>query len=342
MNEQLRTKELISEEFSVGDLLRVPCIIIIMMAHAGSMYTHLQVVVPAVPSAFLQTLRLNIEMYDAVPVFFMLSGLVFGYGLRNNKYQKLLPFVGKKAYRLLVPYFAWGFLTVAPVMIMMKITDRSFLDYCLWGIVEGFDSRHLWYLQSLFVIFIVAFLFRKVYMKWNPVVLMAIFIAMAYIPAHIPGVPYQVILTAAYIPYFSVGVLVDRYYPAIRGFFCKAKLFWILTGAVMVVTFPYTWSNWWINIAQEFVICAFFLQLGILLVRYTKIGSLRLVKAISKNSYTIYLGHAMIIYLIYYFFGQLIIPAIPFYIGSLVVSGVLSCMIGWLLKKMHLGVLIGA
>lgn len=179
-------------------------------------------------------------------------------------------------------------------------------------------------------------------MKWNPVVLMAIFIAMAYIPAHIPGVPYQVILTAAYIPYFSVGVLVDRYYPAIRNFFCKAKLFWILTGAVMVVTFPYTWGNWWINIAQEFVICAFFLQLGILLVRYTKIGSLRLVKSISKNSYTIYLGHAMIIYLIYYFFGQLIIPAIPFYIASLVISGVLSCMIGWLLKKMHLGVLIGA
>ena len=62
MKEQLRTKELISEEFSVGDLLRVPCIIIIMMAHAGSMYTHLQVVVPAVPSAFLQTLRLNITM----------------------------------------------------------------------------------------------------------------------------------------------------------------------------------------------------------------------------------------------------------------------------------------
>ena len=58
--------------------------------------------------------------------------------------------------RLVIPYLFFGVLYVAPIMVLLNITNDSYFVYCIRDIIFGQDSRHLWFLTTLFLIFMVA------------------------------------------------------------------------------------------------------------------------------------------------------------------------------------------
>lgn len=66
-----------------------------------------------------------------MPLFIVLSGFVFAMCLDMNKYKDNKKFIVNKIKRLLVPYFFFGILYVAPTMVLLNVTNDSYFVYCL-------------------------------------------------------------------------------------------------------------------------------------------------------------------------------------------------------------------
>ena len=69
--------------------------------------------------------------------------------------------------------------------------------------------------------------------------------------------------------------------------------------------------------------------------------SSRLFRGLKKNSLGIYLFHPMVIYVLFYLFGQAQINPYCLCLGIAAVSFALSVGLTELVRKLHLGILIG-
>ncbi len=118
----------------------------------------------------LQSIKDFIYVFH-MPLFFFISGYLFSYknGLKGKKYTD---FIKKKAWRLLLPYFAFNILFIIPkVLVSNFIVDKVefsfgyFLSIFLqprlnvWG--------HLWFLFALFIIFAISPIWDFILKKKN-------------------------------------------------------------------------------------------------------------------------------------------------------------------------------
>lgn len=100
----------------------------------------------------LATLKYIINIIQ-MPLFFSLSGYLF-YG-SVNKYS-LKTIIAKKNKRLIIPYIFICFLWMDPIKFILKVPHYE-ID-CLGTIIKhqiiGLNNGHLWFLYTLFAIFI--------------------------------------------------------------------------------------------------------------------------------------------------------------------------------------------
>ena len=52
----------------------------------------------------------------------------------------------------MIPYYLAGILYVAPIMIILKITNKNYFKYVLIDIILGKNCRHLWFLLAFLII----------------------------------------------------------------------------------------------------------------------------------------------------------------------------------------------
>lgn len=134
------------------DCVKVITSVLVVLAHTTRMYTGEGVIIPSVPSPFLHLLTDVIYSFH-MPLFTAVSGAVYCYcRIKKHKYTNPKAFIAGKAKRLLVPYFAFGILCVAPVMVCYHFTDEDFIPYVFHGILLSLNNRHLWYLVMLFAV----------------------------------------------------------------------------------------------------------------------------------------------------------------------------------------------
>ena len=98
-----------------------------------------------------------------MPLFLFLSGYCFLYSVRKHNYKNISNVargIFGKAKRLLVPFFAVAVLWMIPIRQMCHYSAWSGLQYrqILKRVFLGIDSGHLWFLPTLFLIFIFAFI----------------------------------------------------------------------------------------------------------------------------------------------------------------------------------------
>ena len=98
-----------------------------------------------------------------MPLFLFLSGYCFLYSVRKHNYKNISNItkgIFGKAKRLLVPFFAVAILWMIPIRQMCRYSAWSGLQYgqIIKRVFLGIDSGHLWFLPTLFLIFIVAFI----------------------------------------------------------------------------------------------------------------------------------------------------------------------------------------
>lgn len=117
--------------------------------------------------------------YFHMPAFIFVSGLLYGREVQIGKYFRFKELVNKKSKRLLFPLLFVYFVWTVPVKI-----GAHFYDYCgfenvtkvsgasqkirniFLQLIDPFDT-HMWFLESLFLCFIIAFIFGKVVKRYS-------------------------------------------------------------------------------------------------------------------------------------------------------------------------------
>ncbi|TWH59728.1 fucose 4-O-acetylase-like acetyltransferase [Desulfitobacterium sp. LBE] len=104
-----------------------------------------------------------------MPLFFFLSGCLYYVSNFKKEYTiAFYPFLLSKVKRLLYPYLIAGLLFLIPVkFISGYYSNTKIIDAIWYGLILGRDSGHLWFLTTLFYVFITFFIIEKFIIKYN-------------------------------------------------------------------------------------------------------------------------------------------------------------------------------
>ena len=328
-----------SDPSAVYDIIKFITVLLVVIAHSTRMYTASGAFHPANASAILAKLTNYIYIFH-MPLFMFVSGAVYGLCIQKGKYAKPLPFVGNKAKRLLIPYLAFGLLYVTPVMCYTGLA-KHYSTYIYYGILLSLNSRHLWFLLALFIIFIFAILARKWllrshYTRLGVMILSCIAFALA------DRAPDQLQLRAAlqYQLYFMLGATFHFVYEQAAAVLVKCKYLLVVLPVALLGSF-YCNPNRLTSLAYQLAGILMLVMLAVLLEQGTALRETKFFQYTKDTSMGIFLFHPMIIYLAYYFLGSKNIPPAVLSAGVAIVSFYASILLTKLLRRLRLGLLLG-
>lgn len=327
-----------AEKSSVYDTVKVFTILLVVLAHATVMYTVNGAFHPANSSYGLTLLTTGIYKFH-MPLFILIAGAVYGYCIQEGKYKNNLSFIKNKAARLLLPYFFWGLVYVAPVMELLGLDQSGYVSYCWHGIVLSHNARHLWYVMALFWIYLFAMLIKPLWQRNRWMVVLLSFILFLLYP-HFPTL-LQIYAAVRYQFYFVLGMLLNAQYDALR---CRGKQ--------LIAAVPVLLALLWLTAQQGLTIlngmCYALLGSGCMLAFaaacqkwFTGLADTRAYQIIKRDLFGIYLIHPMVIYVIYYALGQRDIPPVVLALGAAAVALFLSICGTEMIRSLHGNVLIG-
>lgn len=325
---------MIKDKSFTYDLIKIITTILVIIAHAARMYTDVGAITPINQSGFLDHLCNFIYSFH-MPLFICVSGMVFGLCVDDlGKYTDKVAFIKNKAMRLLVPYTFFGIIYVTPTMILLGLTEQSFGEYIIEGILLAKNSRHLWFLLALFWTFLLLAFTQKLLNKIHSGLILLVLLVIAYF-SHLAPNTFVIGSFLYYLLFFYIGILLNKYYSVVKGF----KNIAIVSCGTSALLGIYNSHHFLLKI-----LCAI---IGISVItglsQYIspKIQESIIFKKLKQNSFGIYLFHPMIIYLIFYLLGSKNIYPFVLFTISVVLSFVLSYVLTELFRKIKLGIFIG-
>lgn len=161
--------------------------------------------------------------------FFLISGFLYGQGyIEKGKYKKIVPFLGNKIRRLLIPYFFWGILMI----ITMPVVHISWINL-LTGVA------HLWFLMALFEMFVLMMLFNRFGInEYSSIIvdflILVLSFALLYIWKALPNCQYVLAITVMlyYWPAFLMGFYYAKYG---QNRYCKVVFSSLLVIGIIVL-----------------------------------------------------------------------------------------------------------
>lgn len=180
-------------------------------------------------------------------LFFSISGFLFG--AKTEKYRvNMSGFIYGKIKNLLIPYLfvtTLSYLVKVPLsQYALRPVNWSWKEY-LHGLVYPWDNPNvfLWYIPTLFVLFLVFILIAKIYDFRNKYINVVLFIALAILcyyisPYHRVSTPLNIYGCLKYLFFFYIGMLMAIYKPAILALFSRKSrivLFCILSLVTLVL-----------------------------------------------------------------------------------------------------------
>ena len=161
-------------------------------------------------------------------IFFFISGYLYMHIYGKGKYENAKGFILKKCQRLLSPYIFWRF-------IMIPIISYFYSFHVPVAYIRG----HLWFLSSLFVIFLLFYCITKFLLKTSMLTDIVILLGLVinhYIFYNIHDL--GAITTASkYSPYFFIGILTYKYniLCKLRGY--SHQIDWLIILPLLIVGF---------------------------------------------------------------------------------------------------------
>lgn len=116
------------------DTIKVYTLLLVVIGHVLRMYTPAGAF-PHAGSAITSHLCALIYSFH-MPLFILVSGAVYGICRNRGKYNSYKNLCINKSRRILLPYFVFGILVLAPCLVYVKLTD-SYLNYCILDICIG-------------------------------------------------------------------------------------------------------------------------------------------------------------------------------------------------------------
>lgn len=317
------------------DLIKTITTFLVVIAHATKMYTGNGVVIPAIGSELLSNLTKTIYSFH-MPLFMCVSGMVYGMCIDDfGKYNDTKKFISKKAVRLLIPYCVFGLLTVAPVMTIFNFEEESYINYAINGIGLVKNARHLWFIFTLFLIFVICAFCKKIIQNCKPYYVFPVLLIISFLSDYMPAT-FQLNMLMYYLLFFYMGYVINKNYEKISKC-CKNPLILLITAIVVLMLFKQ--GMWIIKVIVATSGIAF--MFGIVQYINLKICDGKLYGNIKKNSFGVYLFHPMIIYVLYYYFGDLNINPILLCSMIIVITYLISHFATSIVRKLKLGIIIG-
>ena len=147
-------------------------------------------------------------------VFFAISGFVMSFRLYKGSYALKLE-IGKKARRLLIPYFFYSFLTIGPKILLSKYVNNPVEPDSIWMIFLGQSPNGgMWFLWHLFFVsafcLIVMWISRNRTTQEKTIIMVAIGITGYFL--YLINMFEIINYSLEFSFFFAVGVLLNRYY----------------------------------------------------------------------------------------------------------------------------------
>ena len=326
---------------NVYNIVKFISVILVVVAHSTRMYTEYGTFHPLNGSRILSLLTEYIYKFH-MPLFILVSGSVFALCIEKGKYNNVLGFISNKAKRLLIPYYFFGFLYVAPVMVLLGLTSGSFVEYCYTGIVCSLNSRHLWYILALFYIFILGIAAKPMIeksRKLRVVVLLCSAVLFCF-SSRFPE-KFQISAAFNYQLYFFVGVFLHYEYDVFVKIVRKLSYLLLLLPFVLAGMFFFN-PNAATNICYRFVGIFMILSCSIYIDRKCNwLTKSSIYKRIQNDSFGIYLFHPMIIYVFYYFLEDKNINPFVLCFAIAILAIILSILATNIVRILRMHIFIG-
>jgi fucose 4-O-acetylase-like acetyltransferase len=257
-----------------------------------------------------------------MPLFLFLAGFCFFYSIEKHDYKnvrnKLRGILGK-AKRLLVPFFAVALVWMIPIRLMCHYSAWDNLRYCeiFKRVLLGIDSGHLWFLPTLFMIFVIAFIiFPHVNNKNIDCLVLIISFLGSLIAQRIPAILFlNTIASSLY--WFCLGFEVCKYKGKLGKLSgIKSYSLAFTSGAIMILTS--LWGGTVCKVVQKMAVTFLLIAL------YNCMSGRKcssICKKISDESMGVYLLHSPLVYFTYAYYANglpAIVVFINFVIGGFV------------------------
>jgi len=252
-----------------------------------------------------------------MPLFFWVSGYLFYLSIeKKGGSLGLFTTLVNKLQRVVVPLYATAFLLLLPTMIyfgQLKVTISEQIELMLY--VE--QSDHLWFLKVLFLIFLILTpLARLLYRTHSSMILLGALVVFAihlkvdfhaieWLKEHI-YLRANLILIFKFLPYFLIGIYTRRLFGSNEVKF--HPLVMVALVAIHAVLFVVIYSGGlWQNVYLKYLTALFGIY-GFYLFALWVSSEGRLSKVwgtiltLDGSSYSIYLFHVSILYIILFSF----------------------------------------
>lgn len=241
-----------------------------------------------------------------MPLFFWISGFAFYYSsVEMNKHYLFCSQIIKKIKRLIIPMYSTSFLVLLPTILFFGNINGTIINQIKLFLL-GFNIDHLWFLRTLFIIFLFI-TFIVYWLKYNNSVfyIMAIIILgvlLSYRPSFFNIVSKE---TYDYFIFFIVGCLSRKYERTLLD--TNVKNAFVICFVSHLLIFTMTTKNilkintsilWYFLSLSGIFFTYFFSILTVSFLKKNKIWFM--LTTLDKKSYSIYLFHVSFLYIVLY------------------------------------------
>lgn len=322
--------------------IRVLAIMLVVLGHSIILYSPRWELFETTRQApHLSCLKRGIDMIQ-MPLFFSLSGYLFVF--THRKKWRIWKLVKNKFVRLIVPYFGIGLLYMVPIRLAVGYSGyvgNHFVDIILKFLLAN-DVGHLWFLPTLFLIFMLSELILiivEMISPWKELsgIILLIMGGLLYLEGYRIGLGYGPLLSAYnYLMWFSLGYCINAYGKYFQKLYevCVIKCGLLLINMFLVGH---------VLMASSSVRLLLSLGLSVLLI-FNIYGTMpgkssSIVEKIDRNSFGIYLFHSPLIYITFASIPN-VHPGIVVFV-NFIIFGLTAFGLTELVRRTKLKVLIG-
>lgn len=261
-----------------------------------------------------------------MPLFIFLSGYLF-YKMKSDNFD-IVKYIFKRIKRLIVPFFAVGFLYYIPMLRFINPENKSLIH-----IIKDFITLEFcgpfWFLISLFFISIAIILFTESKLNKIPISVAVVGLIVLNL-LKISGIPFAIECIPKLAIYFYFGYLTVKYENQIFKYFINNKFLISISTIIWIILelFKYNhFDNVYLTLVTASISIALLFAFSIHITnRFSKIPKSCFIQILSINMLFIYLVQEPIMLIILKYFNWGIGYNAIFVLGITFVLTLIACL----------------
>lgn len=277
-----------------------------------------------------------------MPLFLFLSGGCFGYSVHKHSYcnmESIWNGIIGKIKRLLVPFIIVACFWMIPIRKLCNYLPWENLDILqiIGNVILGVDSGHLWFLPTLFLIFVLGFIvLTRVKSIRAEILLLLLTFVLELASSKIPYI-FFLSYVASSLYWFCLGFVTYKHkekFSYIRSAKFKFPFLGVTSAGIILSVF--LGNGVIIRLFQGMLVTLFLLNLYNIT---SPEKCNKICEKISDESMGIYLLHSPLIYFTYAYFADAN-PIVVVFV-NFVIDGMIAFALTCFLRKTRLKVLLG-